>query len=136
MNSSPDLGLFQRNISKNLPVEICFYILQFCDKSELTNVCRYMSNNKLELHSKILLKVYPSWRLVSKYYDFLENNSSCRFCKGRYQHSKRCIICNNCGYVNDLKYYHQDWKTVFEHRKTQHDNFIYNNLEFTLQDGS
>ena len=31
---------------------------------------------------------------------------------------------------------HQDWKTVFEHRKTQHDNFIYNNLEFTLQDGS
>jgi hypothetical protein len=146
MDTSLIQGRLQKNISQNLPIHLCFYILQFCDELNLVNVLRCHINthylplisvsNNLYLHSKVSRKVYPTWRLVSKYYYFIDSNSSCNFCIGRYKYTYRNLRCNNCGHVNNLKYFTNDWKSAFQKRQEQIDKFKESNAEFTLLNDS
>ena len=98
MSSLVNKNRFQNNIKSFLPDEICIYILQFLEYSDSITIFRFsnkyyydengitniVTKDKYYLHSKILIKKYPIYRLVSKYYYYIDFNSSCKYCKGRY----------------------------------------------------
>ena len=71
------------------------------------------------LHSKILVKKYPLYRLVSKYYYYIDFNSSCKFCKGRYTIYNNNLRCSNCGHVNNFKYKKKDWISCYTARQLE-----------------
>ena len=110
------------------------YILQFCSSLDSKCIFRYAKKYIYEInkhdtntycsdeyyfHSNIIVKVYPIWRLVSKYYYYIDSNSQCNFCNGRYKYFSKNLKCDCCGYVNNSKYNNNDWDTAFDKRKTK-----------------
>ena len=153
MESTIIPGRFQKNITTLLPTHICVYILQFCNNLDYGNIYAYAdkqydeylhdgdrgigativtNHNIMYLHSRIVIKVYPIWRLVSKYYYYIDSNSNCNFCIGRYKYFNKNIKCNNCGHVDNLKYYTNNWTEAFHKRQEQITSFREKHRQFEL----
>ena len=120
---------FQNIVIDHLPIEICMYIFQFLEYSELYPIYRFsniyyditgtisiVEKDKYYFHSKILIKKYQLYRLISKYFYYIDYNSCCNFCTGRYAFYKHSIRCNNCGHVNVLNKESFCWNRVLKLR--------------------
>lgn len=124
------LQRFQNNIQTLLPEHICIYILQFFNPLEYKDIFRYAQKyfyndyqvnhtkmNEWYVHSRIRVPVYALWRLVSKYYYYIDSNSKCTFCTGRYKYFSKNLKCEQCGYVNNHRYCNNNWNIACDKRK-------------------
>ena len=147
MSSIVNRNRFQNNINLCLPDEITIYILEFLEYSQFVPIFRFsnkyfyeencittvIKKNEFYLHSKILVKKYPMYRLVSKYYYYIDFNSSCKFCRGRYTSYNRNLRCSNCGHVNNLKYMENDWTNAYKSRKRYTSLIKEQNINYKLR---
>lgn len=139
-------GRFQTKIRTYLPSNICAYILQFSGKLIISYIDRYSKKrfydmeinscfedvNEYYLHSSIAATMYPIWRLVSKYYYYMDSNSICNFCNGRYCFFDKKVKCNNCGHINTLKYSTEKWSESYHIRRKKIERLkeLYNGFQF------
>ena len=137
---------FQNNIKSFLPDEICIYILQFLEYSDSIPIFRFsnkyyydengitniVTKDEYYLHSKILIKKYPIYRLVSKYYYYIDFNSSCKYCKGRYVSCNRNLRCSNCGHINNFRYTLNNWSSCYKKREKERDCIKDINADYKL----
>lgn len=146
MSSLVDKDRFQNNIKRCLPDEICIYILQFLEYSHSIPIFRFsnkyiyeensittvIKKDEYYLHSKILVKKYPLYRLVSKYYYYIDFNSSCKFCKGRYVCYNNNLRCSNCGHVNNFKYTKDHWLSCYKERQKERNHIKNINNDYKI----